>query len=318
MSEAASVVRDAETASPWPHRLALLTAGATLLLILAGGVVTSTGSGLAVPDWPTTFGYNMFLFPLAKMTGGILYEHAHRLIGSVVGILTLALAVVVWTMERRTWLRWLGALALVGVIVQGVLGGLRVVLLADSLAFVHGVVAQAFFGLTGSLVLVTSPGWRSRVAPPPADVLPALRPWSRLTLAVMYAQIVLGALVTHTGSRVDAHLGLAALVSVLVLLVTQRVLASAKEWGELVRPAQALRTLWVLQLLLGLGSYATRFHGADLAMPAILGLAFPVAHRLAAALMLAAAVVLILQVYRLGGLGRPVQADRRVPGRVPA
>src|ERR1700692_4574300 len=100
----------AETARPaviadsrWQHRLPVVTAGATLLLIFVGGVVTNTGSALAVPDWPTTFGYNMFLFPWSRMIGGIFYEHAHRLIGSGVGLLTIALAITLWLAEPRAW-----------------------------------------------------------------------------------------------------------------------------------------------------------------------------------------------------------------------
>jgi cytochrome c oxidase assembly protein subunit 15 len=169
--------------SPWPHRLALVTAGATFLLILAGGVVTTTGAGLAVPDWPTTFGYNMFLYPWAKMTGGILYEHSHRLIGSLVGLLTLALAIVLWAVEPRRWVRWLGAAALLAVVIQGILGGLRVVLVAEQLALLHGALAHAFLGLAASLALFTSRAWTSLPAPLPVGVAGRLRLWGVLVTA---------------------------------------------------------------------------------------------------------------------------------------
>src|SRR5438034_166871 len=109
---------------PWPHRVAVVTASATVLLIFVGGLVTNTGSALAVPDWPTTFGHNMFLFPWSQMIGGILYEHTHRLIGSVVGMLTVALAISLWLGEPRQWVRVLGLVAVVAVVVQGILGGL--------------------------------------------------------------------------------------------------------------------------------------------------------------------------------------------------
>ncbi|MBM4296282.1 MAG: cytochrome oxidase assembly protein, partial [Deltaproteobacteria bacterium] len=115
--------------SNWPHRLAVILACATFPLLFIGGLVTSLGVGLAVPDWPTTFGYNMILYPWSKMVGGIFYEHSHRLVASTVGLLTIALALIFWFYEPRRWLRWLGAAALALVIVQGVLGGLRVVLL---------------------------------------------------------------------------------------------------------------------------------------------------------------------------------------------
>ncbi len=127
----------------WPHRLAVVLACATFPLLFIGGLVTSKGAGLAVPDWPTTFGYNMFLYPWSEMVGNILYEHSHRLVASCVGLLTIALAMALWFGERRTWLRWLGVTALLVVIAQGILGGLRVVLRQDTFAILHACLAQA-------------------------------------------------------------------------------------------------------------------------------------------------------------------------------
>src|SRR5215510_11729438 len=98
--------------SPWPRRFALMTATATFPLLFVGGLVTSMGAGLAVPDWPTTFGYNMFTYPWSEMVGGILYEHSHRLFGSAVGLLTILLAASLWKLESRQWLRRLGGIAL--------------------------------------------------------------------------------------------------------------------------------------------------------------------------------------------------------------
>src|SRR4026209_699674 len=92
----------------WPHRIAVILVGATFPLLFIGGLVTSKGAGLAVPDWPTTFGYNMFLYPWSKMVGNIFYEHSHRLVASAVGFLTIALALSLWLQEHRKWLRWLG------------------------------------------------------------------------------------------------------------------------------------------------------------------------------------------------------------------
>src|SRR6059036_3078049 len=121
----------------WLTRFAWLTCVATLLLICSGGMVTSKGVGLAVPDWPTTYGYNMFLFPISKWVGGIREEHTHRLFGFLVGMLTTILAVWLSLKEERRWLRWLGVVAFFGVVLQGVLGGLRVVLKMDNLGIPH-------------------------------------------------------------------------------------------------------------------------------------------------------------------------------------
>src|SRR6185295_5356358 len=114
------------TCHPWLDRFAWLTEGATFLLLGLGGLVTSHEAGLAVPDWPTTYGYNMFFFPFSKWKGGIFYEHTHRLVASLVGFLTVILAVWLWLKEARRWMRRLGTAALLAVILQGILGGLRV------------------------------------------------------------------------------------------------------------------------------------------------------------------------------------------------
>src|SRR3954470_5051827 len=119
--------------NPWLNRFACLTALATLVLVGIGGLVTSHGAGMAVPDWPTTYGYNMFFFPISKWVGGIFYEHTHRLVASGVGFLTVILAACLWLKEERRWLRRLGVIALFAVVLQGVLGGLRVTLIKQEI-----------------------------------------------------------------------------------------------------------------------------------------------------------------------------------------
>src|SRR5438093_7623331 len=145
----------------WLHRFAWFTSIATLLLICSGGMVTSKGVGLAVPDWPTTFGYNMFLFPVSKWVGGIFFEHTHRLIASTVGFLTIILAIWIWRGDSRHWVRNLGVIALAGVIFQGILGGLRVTMLKDEIGIFHACIAQAFLALLVVIALVTTNFWRS-------------------------------------------------------------------------------------------------------------------------------------------------------------
>src|ERR1700737_3281425 len=124
-------------------------------------MVTSKNVGLAVPDWPTTFGYNMFLFPVSKWIGGIFFEHTHRLIASVVGFMTIILAVWMWLAEDRRWLRNLGYLALFLVVLQSGLGGLRVTMLKDEIGIFHACLAQAFLGLLVVIALVTTKFWQS-------------------------------------------------------------------------------------------------------------------------------------------------------------
>src|ERR1700678_3885863 len=135
------------------HRFAVLAAISTFLLLGAGGLVTSHEAGMSVPDWPDSYGYNMFLFPPSKWIGGIFYEHTHRLWASVVGLMTTMLAVWLWLRDSRRWMKWLGIAAFLGVVAQGVLGGLRVTLSMDSLGIFHGVIAQSFFALVCAIAL---------------------------------------------------------------------------------------------------------------------------------------------------------------------
>jgi heme a synthase len=177
----------------WLNRFAWFTAGATLLLICSGGMVTSKGAGLAVPDWPTTFGYNMFLFPASKWIGGILFEHTHRLIASTVGFLTIILAAWLWFVESSRWVRNLGLAAVGAVILQGVLGGLRVMMLKDEIGIFHACLAQAFFGLLVFIAVVTSRFWRDdRPRSAPAATKIAL-----VMTALIYIQLALGATMRH-------------------------------------------------------------------------------------------------------------------------
>ncbi len=304
----------------WPYRLAVATACATALLIVAGGLVTNTGSALAVPDWPTTFGQNMFLYPWSRMAGGIFYEHSHRLLGSLVGLLTLGLAAALWLTERRSGLRRLGLAAVVLVCAQGLVGGLRVLLLRDTLAIVHGCLAQAFFALTVALAVVTSPAWRApATAEPPAGGRTAA--WLGVAASVaLYLQIVLGALTTHAG-WIALHLAGAVLAVALPAMAALRVLARHAGRPTLAWPARALGVLLAVQVTLGLGAYVARFTGLAVPGGAAAVLALPVAHRLTASLLLGAAIALTLHAWRLGrprmvGVPESVAAPmlrRRVP-----
>jgi cytochrome c oxidase assembly protein subunit 15 len=182
----------------WLNRFVWLLCVATLFLICSGGMVTSKGVGLAVPDWPTTFGYNMFLFPVSKWIGGIFFEHTHRLIASIVGFMTIILAVWTWLAEDRRWVRNLGYLALFLVVLQGILGGLRVTMLKDEIGIFHACLAQAFLGLLLVIALVTTNFWQSLSD---GDVdLAKFRGTKSLALfatVAIYLQLALGATMRH-------------------------------------------------------------------------------------------------------------------------
>ncbi len=183
----------AET-NPLLRCFAWFTAGATLLLICSGGMVTSKGVGLAVPDWPTTFGYNMFFFPVSKWVGGIFFEHTHRLIASTVGFLTIILAIWLAFFSRtERWVKWLGWASLGAVILQGILGGLRVTMMKDQIGIFHACLAQAFFALLVIIALALSPSWQRFVpARTPLHAWPAV-----IISAIIYLQLGLGATMRH-------------------------------------------------------------------------------------------------------------------------
>jgi cytochrome c oxidase assembly protein subunit 15 len=189
--------------SRWLNRFAWFTAAATLLLICSGGMVTSKGVGLAVPDWPTTFGYNMFMFPVSKWIGGIFFEHTHRLIASTVGFLTIILAVWIWRTEDRQSVRNLSLLAVAGVVLQGILGGLRVTMLKDQIGIFHACLAQAFLALIVLIALMTTDFWRA-LDPDLFGSTEQVSSWrwqmkclAIATTIAIYIQLALGATMRH-------------------------------------------------------------------------------------------------------------------------
>ncbi|MCX8070875.1 MAG: COX15/CtaA family protein [Candidatus Binatia bacterium] len=282
------------------HWICTAAVGSTLALVALGGLVTNTGSALAVPDWPTTFGYNMFTYPPSQWVGGVLYEHSHRLLGSVVGFLTIILAVAAWRWEQRSWVRWLALGAVAAVIVQGVLGGMRVVLLEHGLAVVHGCFAQAFFGLLVGLWVVTSPSW-DRLEQKAGMVESSwFAAFLRMALpAAVYAQLVLGAFLTHRGQAVWEHIFLACLVAVLTVAVLVWVMRVVPQVAELRTPAFALAGLVSLQLSLGLMAYLWHFTDLHLRLPYGVGLSLLAAHRITGTLVWGSSLVFALRLARV-------------------
>ncbi len=182
---------------------AVLNAVATFLLIGLGGLVTSHEAGMSVPDWPTTYGYNMFLFPMDKWIGGIFYEHSHRLLASFVGLLTTILAVWLWLKDPRKWLHWLGIAAFLLVILQGILGGLRVRWQLDWLGVPHGAVAQTFLVLTAAIALFTSRWWIDSANEKQISVPRGLRSHVLYVTILIFVQLLIAATMRHQ------HAGLA-------------------------------------------------------------------------------------------------------------
>ncbi len=178
--------------------MALITAAATFPLIFMGGLVTSHGAGMSVPDWPNSWGYNMFTFPPSKWVGGILFEHTHRLAGAFVGLLSIALAVVAWASDRRRWVRWTATAVLLAVCVQGTIGGLRVVLSQRDLAIVHGCAAQIFFCFIASFCVLTSRFWAEERETGEYRGARRVMGAAMIATGIILAQLVVGAIMRHS------------------------------------------------------------------------------------------------------------------------
>ena len=302
----------------WLHRFALVTAGATFPLLFIGGLVTSKGAGLAVPDWPTTFGENMFLYPWSRMVGGILYEHSHRLVASLVGLLTVTLAIWIWRREQRPWVRWLGALALALVVIQGIIGGLRVVLVEQTLAVIHACFAQAFFALTVSLAFFTSEDGKARIEKVETRNAETLQRLCVVTTAIIYLQGFFGAVLRYTGARLDAHLFFAAIVFFCVIFVALRVRKFHSDQPKLLRLAAVLMGLLLLQLALGVGSYLGKFTSIAMVLQSPAAEIIRTMHVVTGALMLAASLALTLRSYKVPAVSDSSQGGRLLPEQVSA
>lgn len=252
----------------WNALLGAVTAVTTLMLLGAGGLVTSQEAGLAVVDWPNSFGYNMFLYPLSRMTGGIFYEHAHRLLGSLVGLATLVFTIHIQLSESRRGVKQLAWLTFCLVVVQGILGGLRVTgtftltqspeLTSPStvLAVVHGVLGQLFFGLILILSAISTRLWRSSYPAQSAATAATDRQLAPALIGVVSFQLVLGALLRHMSMGVIWHLSFAMLVFVVAVAVGARHWGLYRDLPHLRSLGRTLTILIGLQLLLGTGALA--------------------------------------------------------------
>ncbi len=294
--------RAARRDANWPAVFAAVAASATVLLIAIGGVVTGYEAGLAVVDWPNTFGHNMFLYPREKMTGNIYFEHAHRLMGSLVGLTTLSLAVYAQLREPRRWVRGLAWLALVVVVGQGLLGALRVTghfTLSQSpqdtspdvrLAIVHGLLAQVFLCLLFCLSAVLSRAWRTADRAPHASA-GVDRVLTILLIVAFLAQSAVGALLRHVAWGLHLHLTIAALAIGLALAIGIRLYGLYEH-----RPA--LSTLGALlawgvgvQLMLGFGALFVTSDDQPGQRPPAFDVILTTAHQTTGALLLGLAAL---------------------------
>ena len=253
--------------SPWPHRVAWILCVATFPLLWIGGLITTTDAGMAVPDWPNTYGYNMFLYPLETWFFGpwdLFIEHGHRLFASGVGLITIGLVITIWRSESHRSLRKLALLALLLVIGQGILGGMRVVLNERLLALMHGCTGPLFFALTSALVVLTA-----RVSESETARLRLRNFWLPI---LIYFQLTIGASLRHVpetehfgtfATHVQAHLWMALLILIGSIWVAFRSNKGTRA-GKNIRGA--LGMVVCCQICLGIASWCMKYRLPDWAM----------------------------------------------------
>jgi cytochrome c oxidase assembly protein subunit 15 len=275
----------------WLHRYATLLAVCTLFLVVAGASVTSKEAGLSVPDWPLSYGQVM-----PQMTGGVFFEHGHRMVATAVGFMTIILCVWLTLVETRKWMKTLGIVALGAVIIQGLLGGLTVkLMLPPAVSISHACLAQLFFSTTVAIALFTSKSWLEGPEIVEDHGWPSLRSLAIVTPVMVLAQIALGAAFRHRAIGVLPHVVFSMIVTLAVLFVSTFVLHQFPGHRALSTAAKALLGVTFLQVMLGVAAYYTRLQAAQKPLAMVLT---TVAHVATGGLTMAASVILSIQILR--------------------
>jgi cytochrome c oxidase assembly protein subunit 15 len=276
------------------HRFAIVLACWTLLLIVAGGLVTSNDAGLSVPDWPLSYGKLM-----PKMEGGIFYEHGHRMIATVDGMLMIAMCVWLWSKDTRRWMKWLGAIALFAVIAQGVLGGLTVIyLLPPAVSVSHACLAQLYFSTTVALAVFTSRSWMAGALEIHEKPAAPIRTLSILAPLCVLGQLALGAAARHKSLGTIWHICGSSIVTGVVLFFAVRILLHYSDHPTLRKTALVLLGVTFVQVFLGIAAYMSRIATVDAPQPMPVMILFTVVHVATGALTMAASVIAAIQVHR--------------------
>jgi heme a synthase len=289
--------------------MAVILACWTFLLIIAGALVTSNDAGLSVPDWPTSFGS---WYKIPKLVGGVKFEHTHRMIAQVAGMLTIILAVWTWRAEKRRWMRILGLAAVGTVIAQGVLGGLTVLFyLPPPISSAHAALAQTFFCIAVAMAVFTGQKWVEEHPRVELDQRkPALFTLTLLSIFVLYVQLILGAMFRHHGLSWWPHVIHAVVVVFVLSWTAVRALSVYSHIEAVRRPAIVMLALVITQLCLGFIAFLTRVAwGRDSIQPELPMVISTVAHVAVGALLLATTVILTIQVWR----HVPVAFEERLP-----
>lgn len=294
----------------WTSAFITVASAATLTLIAVGGMVTSMEAGLAVVDWPNSFGYNMFLYPLSRMTGGIYYEHTHRLFGSLVGITTIVFIYIIMKTDQRRAVRLAALATLPLVAVQGLMGGLRVtgvLTLSDSpeimkpstvLAIAHGVTGQIFFAIVLALAVVTSTTWKKKELIVKTPAAQSIQGWSAVLVSVAIIQLILGAVLRHMGEKALVHITFAVFPAMVAFACGFRAWAASDSPAPVRKVGRLLVGVTIIQFLLGILAYATIGATAKHTTPQSTAVLVATIHQVCGAIFFALTVVLALLNYR--------------------
>lgn len=295
--------------NPWLNRLAVLTACVALLPIAVGALVTTMNWGMAFLDWPASDGHNMFLYPWLQAAADKFAEHGHRLAGALIGVVSAVTMVVVWMKERRAWVRWLATLIPFLVLGQGVLGGMRVLADDSRMAMFHGSFAAVVFTLMAALALFTGREWIESPGRRPDAQVDWLKPLALAAPAVLVVQYLLGGALRHLGMSLHEHIAVAVLSFAVVTAAAVAGFLSGDGW--LRRFAWKFQLLLVVQLLLGLGAFVTKYGFApagyvavERSLPQVV---LRTSHTVVGMLLLMTSVLFALLVYRLSATACGVQ-----------
>ncbi len=289
--------------------MAVVLASWVFLLIIAGALVTSNDAGLSVPDWPTSFGS---WYKIPKLVGGVKFEHTHRMIAQVAGLMTIILAIWTWRTEKRRWMRILGWSAIGIVILQGILGGITVLFyLPPAVSSAHAALAQTFFCIAVAIAVFTGQRWVEEVPRVEYDQRrPSLFTLTLLSIFVLYVQLLLGAMFRHHGLSWWPHVLNAVLVSFVLAWTAVRALTLYSKIEAVRKPAVLMLSLVIAQLCLGFTAFLTRVEwGKDSVQPELPMVISTVTHVAVGALLLATTVILAIQVWR----HVPVAFEERLP-----
>jgi cytochrome c oxidase assembly protein subunit 15 len=299
------------TYNPGVHRFAVFVVCWTVLLFVAGALVTSNNAALSVPDWPKSHG--SWIPPLESLRAGALFEFSHRVIAGSLGVFMLILAVLLWKKDTRPALRWFGVIAVLGVVVQAVLGGQVVIqLLHYWLPVIHACFAQIVFGSVLAIALFTSKWWITEQPQLEESAKPSIHSLAVLSAIVIYLQVILGAGFRHKEIPIWPHIAGAAVVLGSVIGMAVALRKRFKESRELSQARVMLHAVVGTQVLLGFGAWWSRASTVDAPQPLPVMVTLTVVHTIVGALLFALSVAVVLICYRL------VPRSRDVPATTPS